>query len=136
MYDGGEEFMLVGKGNVHIFLGENMLIFLNVYYVPIMELNLLSFRQIMSHCPHLDVTFSNHERYIVDKETKKTSGLGVEDHGLLKLLDIRWVKEHGLASKSPSNISILWHQQYENLNFTYLSHYTRENLVDGLPDIQ
>ena len=136
MYDGGEEFMLVGKGNVHIFLGENMLIFLNVYYVPIMELNLLSFCHIMSHCPHLDVTFSNHERYIVDKETKKTSGIGVEDHGLLKLLDIRRVKEHGLASKIPSNISILWHQHYENLNFTYLSHYTRENLVDGLPDIQ
>jgi hypothetical protein len=39
MYDGGEEFMLVDKGNVHILLGENMLIFLNLYYVPIMELN-------------------------------------------------------------------------------------------------
>jgi hypothetical protein len=118
MYDGGEEFMLVGKGNVHIFLGENMLIFLNVYYVPIMELNLLSFHQIMIHCPHLDVTFINHECYIVDKETKKMSGLGVEDHGLLKLLDIIWVKEHRLASKSPLNINILWHQQYEKLNLT------------------
>jgi hypothetical protein len=124
MYDGGEEFMLVGKGNVHIFLGENMLILLNVYYVPIMELNLLSFRYIMSHCPHLDVTFSNPECYIVDKETKKMSGIGVEDHGLLKLLNIIWVNEHRLASKSPSNINILWHQQYENLNLTYLSHYT------------
>jgi hypothetical protein len=128
--------MLVGKGNVQISLGENMLTFLNVYYVLGMELNLLSISKIMSHCPHLDVTFSNHKCYIFDKETKKTSALGVEDHGLFKLVDIRRVKEHALAANSPSNISTLWHQRYELLKLTYLSHWTQENLVDGLPHIQ
>ena len=52
--------------------------FLNVYYVPGMKLNLLSVSQIMRHCPHLAVNFSNHKCYIVDKETKKTIALGVE----------------------------------------------------------
>jgi hypothetical protein len=53
-----------------------MLIFLNVYYVPGMELNLLSVSQIMWHNPQLDVNFSNHKCYIVDKETKKIVALG------------------------------------------------------------
>jgi hypothetical protein len=61
--------------------------------------------------PHLDVNFSNHKCYIVEKETKKTIALGVEDHGLFKLVDIGKVKEHALAAKSASNISTLWHQQ-------------------------
>jgi hypothetical protein len=42
IFGGGEEFMVVGKGNVQISFGGKMLIFLNVYYVPRMELNLLS----------------------------------------------------------------------------------------------
>jgi hypothetical protein len=71
-----------------------MLIFLNVYYVPGMELNLLSISQIMQHSPQLGVNFSNHKCYIVDKETKKTIALGVEDSGLFRLVDIGQVREH------------------------------------------
>jgi hypothetical protein len=41
IFDGGEEYIVVGKGNVQISFGGKMLIFLNVYYVPSMELNLL-----------------------------------------------------------------------------------------------
>ena len=53
-----------------------------------MELNLLSVNPIMEHNPQLDVNFSNHKCYIVDKDTRKTIALGVEDHGLFKLVDI------------------------------------------------
>ena len=53
-----------------------------------MKLNLLSVSQIMRHDPHLDVIFSNHKCYIVDRVIKKTVALGVEDHGLLRLVDI------------------------------------------------
>lgn len=65
-----------------------MLMLLNVYYVPGMELNLLSISQIMTHCPHLYFNFNNHKCYIVYKETKKTIALGVEDHGLFRLVYI------------------------------------------------
>jgi transposase InsO family protein len=89
----------------------------------------------MRHDPHLDVNFSNHKCYIVDRETKKIVALGVEDHGLFRLVDIGQVKEHALAAKSASDISTLWHQRYGHLNLTYLSQLAREKLVDGLPDI-
>lgn len=45
----GEELMVVGKGNVQISFGGKMLIFLNVYHVPQMELNLLLVSEITSH---------------------------------------------------------------------------------------
>ena len=113
-----------------------MLMFLNVHYVPSMESNLLSVSQIMRHSPHLDVNFSNHKCYIVDKHTKKTVALGVEDHGLFRLVDIGHAREHALEVKSASDICTLWHQRYGHLNLTYLSQLAREKLVDGLPDIQ
>jgi hypothetical protein len=43
----------------------------------------------MRNSPHLDVNFSNHKCYIVDKNIKKIVSLGVEDHGLFRLVDIR-----------------------------------------------
>jgi len=76
-----------------------MLIFLNVYYVPGMELNLLSVSQIIQHNPQLDVNFSNHKCYIVDKETKKTVALSVKYHRLIRLEDIGQVREHALTAK-------------------------------------
>jgi len=88
IFGGGEEYNIVGKGNVQISFGGKMLMFLNFHYVPGMELNLLSVSQIMRHSPHLDVNFSNHKCYIVDKNTKKIVALGVEDHGLFRLVDI------------------------------------------------
>jgi hypothetical protein len=48
---GWEEYIVVAKGNVRISFGGEMLIFLNVYYVPGMELNLLSINQIMRNNP-------------------------------------------------------------------------------------
>ena len=89
----------------------------------------------MRHGHHLDVNFSNHKCYIVDKERKKTISLGVEDQGLFRLVDIGQVKEHALVAKSASDINTLWHQRYGHLNLTYLSQVAREKLVDGLPDI-
>jgi hypothetical protein len=77
-----------------------MIIFLNVYYVRVMEIILISVIHIMRHMPQLDVNFSNHKCYIVDKETKNIVSLDVEDHGLFKLVDIGKVKEHALVSKS------------------------------------
>lgn len=53
----------------------------------------------MRNCPQLHVNFHNHKCYIVDKETKKTIALGVEDHGLFRLVDIGQVREHALVSK-------------------------------------
>jgi hypothetical protein len=47
IFGGGEEYTVVGKGNVQISFGGKMLIFLNVYYVPGMELNLLLISQII-----------------------------------------------------------------------------------------
>ena len=117
----GKEFTIVGIGNVQLSFGGKMLMFLNVYYVPRMKLNLLLVCHIMRHFPHLDVNFRNHKCFIVDKETKKSVALGVEDQGLFKLVDIGQVKEHALAAKSASDINTLWHQKYGHLNLTYLS---------------
>jgi hypothetical protein len=64
IFNGGVENTVVGKGNVYFLW--RFLFFLNVYYVPSMELNLLLVSQIMRHYPHLDVNFSNHKCYIVD----------------------------------------------------------------------
>ena len=68
VFSGGEEYMVVGKRNVQISFGRNILVFLNVHYVPRMELNLLSVNQIRRYCPQLSVNFSNHKFYIVNKE--------------------------------------------------------------------
>jgi len=42
VFGGGEKYTVVGKGTVQIQSGGRTLIFLNVYYVPGMEINLLS----------------------------------------------------------------------------------------------
>jgi hypothetical protein len=59
---GGEEYTVIGKGNVQNSFGGKMLIFLNVYYVTGMDINLPSVSRIMRHNPQLDVNFSNHMR--------------------------------------------------------------------------
>lgn len=72
IFDDGEEYTIFGRDNVQITFGGKNLLFLNVYHVLSMELNLLSVSQIMCHCPMLDVIFSTHKCHIVDKESKKT----------------------------------------------------------------
>jgi hypothetical protein len=41
IFGGGEEYTMIGKGIVQISFGRKIVIFLNVYYVPGMELNFL-----------------------------------------------------------------------------------------------
>lgn len=86
---GGEEYAIVAKGNVQITSGGRNLIFLNIYYVPGMDLNLFYVSQIMRHCPKLDVFFSAHKCSIVEKETQITDVAGLEHHGLYRLVETR-----------------------------------------------
>ena len=58
------------------------MIFLDVYYVPGMELNLLSISQLLRHSPQLDVTFSSHQCTITNRATQSTVVVSIEDHGL------------------------------------------------------
>lgn len=120
IFGGGEEYTVVGKGNVQISFGGRDLIFLNVYFVPGMKLNLLSVSQIMQHSPQLDVVFGLHKCNIVDRETHTTVAVGIEDHGLYRLVDSTSSQELAMAARSTS-ISILWHQRYGHLNVHYLS---------------
>lgn len=120
IFSGGEEYTVVRKGNVHITFGRRNLIFLNVYHVPSMELNLLFVSQIMQHCPKLDIIFSSHKCHIVDKESKKTVVVGLKDHGLYRPVDTRESQEHAMVVKSLS-INTLGHQRYGHLNLAYLS---------------
>eukprot|EP00253_Pinus_taeda_P004205 PITA_04205 len=135
VFGGGEEYTMVGKGTVQIQSGGRTLILLNVYYVPGMEINLLSISQIMRNSPQLDVVFSTHKCSIIDRDNSLTIVVGLEDHGLYKLLDTGDSPKVVLAARV-SPISTLWHQQYGHLNMQYLSHLSREGLVSRLPDIQ
>eukprot|EP00253_Pinus_taeda_P005669 PITA_05669 len=135
VFGGGEKYTVDGRGTVQIQSGGRTLIFLNVYYVPGMEINLLSVSQIMRNSPQLDVVFSMHKCSIIDRETKLTVAVGLEDHGLYRLLDTGDCPEVALAART-SPISTLWHQRYGHLNMQYLSQLSREELVTGLPDIQ
>ncbi len=87
IFGGGEEYTVVGKSNIQIQSVGRKLIFLDVYYVPAMELNLLSVSQLLRHSPHLAVTFSLHQCTITDRATKSTVAVGLEDHGLFRLTD-------------------------------------------------
>eukprot|EP00253_Pinus_taeda_P016023 PITA_16023 len=131
----GEKYTVVGRGTVQIQSGGRTLIFLNVYYVPGMEINLLSVSQIMRNSPQLDVVFSAHKCSIIDRETILTVVVGLEDHGLYRLLDTGDSPEVALAARV-SPIGTLWHQRYGHLNMQYLSQLSRDGLVSGLPDSQ
>eukprot|EP00253_Pinus_taeda_P006371 PITA_06371 len=87
VFGGGEKYTVDGRGTIQIQSGGRTLIFLNVYYVPGMEINLLSISQIMRNSPRLDVVFSTHKCSIIDRETSLTVAVGLEDHGLYRLLD-------------------------------------------------
>ena len=69
VFGGGEEYTVVGRGTVQIQSDGCTLIFLNVYYVPSMETNLLYVSQIMRNSPQLDVVFSAHKCSIIDRDT-------------------------------------------------------------------
>ena len=86
IFGGRGEYTVVGQGNIQIQSVGRNLIFLDVYYVPGMELNLLSVIQLLRHSPHLAVTFSSHQCTITDRATKSTIAVGLEDHGLSDLL--------------------------------------------------
>eukprot|EP00253_Pinus_taeda_P004407 PITA_04407 len=131
----GEEYRVVGKGTVQIQSGGRTLIFLNVYYVPGREINLLYVNQIMRNSPQLDVEFSADKCSIIDKKTSLTVVAGLEDHGLYRVLDTSDSLEVALAARV-SPISTLWHQRYGHLNMQYLSQISREGLVSELPDIR
>eukprot|EP00253_Pinus_taeda_P004550 PITA_04550 len=135
VFGGGEEYTVVGKGTVQIQSGGRTLIFLNVYHVPSMEINLLSVSQIMRNSPQLDVVFSAHKCSIINRDTSLTVAVGLENHGLYRLLDTGDSPEVALAA-CVSPISTLWHQRYGHLNMQYLSQLSWEGLVSGLPDIQ
>eukprot|EP00253_Pinus_taeda_P006482 PITA_06482 len=135
VFGGGEQYTVVGKSTVQIQSGSRTLISLNVYYVPGMEINLLSISQIMRNSPQLDVVFRAHKCSIIDRETSLTVVVGLEDHGLYRLLDTGDSPKVALATRV-SPISTLWHQRYGHLNMQYLSQLSREGLVSGLPDIQ
>ena len=47
IFGGGEDYTVVGRGNIQIQSVGRNLIFLDVYYIPGMELNLLSFSQLL-----------------------------------------------------------------------------------------
>eukprot|EP00253_Pinus_taeda_P011625 PITA_11625 len=135
VFGGGEDYTVVGKGTIQIQSGGRTLIFLNVYYVPGMEINLLSVSQIMRNSPQLDVVFSAHKCSIIDRDTSLMVVVGIEDHGLYRLLNTGDSPKVALAARI-SPISALWHQPYGHLNMQYLSQLSREGLVSGLPDIQ
>jgi len=120
VFGGGEKYTVVGRGTVQIQSGGRTLIFLNVYYVPGMEINLLSVSQIMRNSPQLGVVFSAHKCSIIDRETSLTVAVGLEDHGLYRLLNTGDSLEVALAA-CVSPISTLWHQRYGHLNMQYLS---------------
>ena len=100
-----------------------------------MKINLLSVSQIMRNSPQLDVVFSAHKCSIIDRETRLTVTVGLEDHGLYKFLDTGDSPEVDLAAHV-SPISTLWHQRYGHLNIQCLSQLSQEGLVSGFPDIQ
>eukprot|EP00253_Pinus_taeda_P022033 PITA_22033 len=131
----GETYTVVGRGTIQIQSGGCTLIFLNVYYVLGMEINLLSVSQIMRNSPQRDVVFSAHKCSIIDRDTSLTVAVGLEDHGLYRLLDTGDSPEVALVARA-SPINTLWHQRYGHLNMQYLSQLSREGLVSGLPDIQ
>lgn len=120
IYGGGEEYTIIKKGNIQITFGGRNHVFLNVYYVWGTKLNLLSMSQIMHHCPKLDVVFNAHKCYIVNRESKETIVVGLEDYGLFLLFDIGESQELSMVAKC-SSISSLWHQRYGHLNLSYFS---------------
>jgi len=81
------------------------------------------------------VVFSAHKCSIIDRDTRLTVAVGLEDHGLYRLLDSGDSPKVALTARV-SPISTLWHQRYGHLNIQYLSQLSREGLVSGLPDIQ
>ena len=109
IFGGREEYTVVGKGNVQIqFVGRN-LIFLDVYYVLGMELNLLSVNQLLRQSPQLDVTFSSHKYTITDRATQPIVAMGLEDNGLFRLTDSGDLWDLAMAAWW-SSVSTLWHQ--------------------------
>lgn len=56
----------------------------------------------MRHFPWPDVVFSSHKCSIIDRETRATIAVGIEDHGLYRLVDIGDSQEHAMAVKSSS----------------------------------
>jgi hypothetical protein len=84
----------------------------------------------MKHNPHLHVIFNNHKCYFVGRANKKTFKLGIEEHGIFRLVDVREPKEYLLMAISGQNSNELWHQRNGHLKLRSLSYLAKKSLVD------
>lgn len=80
--------------------------FLNVCYVPGMKHNLLSVSQIMKHSPRLDVVFNGNKCSIIDRASRNTLVVGLEDHGIYSLVDSGDSLERAFIAKSSTLSSL------------------------------
>lgn len=131
---GGDEYAIVKKGNKQISSGGRDFLFLNVHFIPIIELGFLLVSQVMLHSPQLGVIFSLHKCNIVDREShilQLVLRIMVFSNFLIQVI---------LKSKSwqPKVLlqSIFGIKRYGHLNIPYLSQLTEESLVVELPKIQ
>jgi hypothetical protein len=131
----GEDYTIVAKGNVAITFGGRNLLYLDVYFVLGMELNLLLVSQILCHCPKLDIIFSAHKCHLVDKLSTKSIAIDIEDYGFYRLVDTGEVWEHALCKEFMFYQYSLASMFRASQPFLSLS-LARENMVEGLLEIQ
>jgi hypothetical protein len=76
---------LEGKGSAQLQIRGKRLLFRDVYYILVLQKNILSISWIVKHSPHLDVVLSDYRCFIVDKKRKKDNYYHCERTSLVSI---------------------------------------------------
>jgi hypothetical protein len=123
---------VTGKGRIELTNGS----FENVMHVPKLSVNLLSVYHMTNLSTVKKVIFTPNSMDIYDMQTNSRVATGEVNHQSRLYTFSEFIEPDSALLLTDANESIrIWHERFGNLNFRYMQHLSKNNLVDGLPEI-
>jgi hypothetical protein len=112
--------------------------FTNVLHVPSLSTNLLLIYQITHSGSRRKVEFTPDSVVIANISTGSQLAHGIADHSSRLYFFSHFVPKSisTVFISQYNNISRLWHEIFDHLNYNYFHQLSKENMVEGLPTIK
>jgi len=125
-------FKVTDKGRVELTNGS----FENVLHIPKLSVNLLSMYHMKKYGIKKKVIFTLDAKDIYYMKTNSKVSTSEVNHQSRLYTFFEFIKpDSTLLLMNADESSRIWHERFNNLNFRYMKHISRQGMVEGLPDI-